>query len=482
VHDQGRWPTLLWTGARTVALAAVLGSVILLPSGPAYAATGATVINGRLSVLAVAGKANRITVNTSGAYVVVDDAGDTIAAGAGCSTVTAHRIRCVRTAITSMSVSGGDLDDEIVVEVDLPTVMKGGSGDDTLQGGSGDDSLDGGPGDDTLDGGFGNDIAVASSGDTTDGADSFAGGTGLDTAFYAPRSRSVNVSLDGVANDGSGEHDNIKADVENVEGGSDSDVLEGSDADNKLRGNDGNDVVAGAGGRNDLYGEAGDDWLIGGPGIDWIAGGAGNDSMVGAAGDDNIYGGPGDDKLIGLAGEDWLTGGDGNDWMSGGDADDYFQGGAGDDIQNGENGDDLFVGDLEQPSGVSDRDTFLGGPGTRDRVSYNLRESAVTADLDGVADDGAAGEQDNVGTDVEDLYGGLAADSLTASTAGSMLHGDAGDDTLRGRGGPDTLSGDGGDDVLYAFDAIAGNDTADGGFGTDTCTTDPGDTRAHCEP
>lgn len=470
------------TATRTVVLAAVVGSAIVLPSGPAYAATGATVIDGRLSVLAVAGKANRITVNTSGAYVVVDDTGDTITPGAGCSAVTAHRIRCVGTAITSVSVSGGDLDDEIAAMVDLPTAMKGGSGDDTLLGGAGDDSFDGGLGDDTLDGGFGDDIAVASSGDTTDGADSFAGGVGLDTAFYALRSQSVNVSLDGVADDGSGEHDNIMADVENVEGGSGGDVLEGSDAANKLRGNGGSDIVAGAGGHNELSGEAGDDWLIGGSGIDWLDGGTGDDSLVGAAGDDRIHGGPGDDKLIGLGGEDWLTGGEGNDWMSGGDADDYFQGGPGDDIQNGEDGDDLFVGDFEQPSGVSDRDTFLGGPGTRDRVSYDVRESMVTADLDGVADDGASGEQDTIGTDVEDLYGGLAADRLTASTAGSTLHGNAGDDTLRGRGGPDTLYGDSGDDVLYTFDAIAGNDSADGGFGTDTCTTDPGDVRAHCEP
>lgn len=481
MQDQGRWPTLL-PAARTVALAAVIGSAIVLPSGPAYAATGATVIDGRLSITAVPGKANRITVNTFGGYVVVDDAGDTITPGAGCSAVTTHRIRCVGTAITSVRVNGGDLDDEIAAMVDLPAAIKGGAGDDKLIGGTEDDSLDGGLGDDTLDGGTGDDTAVASSGDSTDGADTFTGGIGSDTASYALRSQSVNVSLDGFANDGAGEHDKIMADVENVEGGSDGDVLEGSDARNELHGNGGNDIIAGAGGHNELFGDAGDDWLIGGSGIDWLNGGTGDDSMVGAAGDDRIHGGPGDDDLTGLGGEDWLTGGEGNDWMSGGDADDYFQGGPGDDVQDGGDGDDLFAGDFQQPSGVSDRDTFVGGPGTRDRMSYDARESVVTADPDGVADDGAAGERDNIESDVEELFGGLAADSLTAATAGSILHGNAGDDTLRGRGGSDTVYGDSGDDVLYTFDAITGNDSADGGTGTDTCTTDPGDARAHCEP
>jgi Ca2+-binding RTX toxin-like protein len=512
VQDQGRWPTLLsaarsarrrscalppWTSGanvtdaasallRTAALAAVLGGAVLLPSAPAYAEFGvdtyASVDDGQLSILATAGNANRITVNTSGGYVVVDDAGDTVTAATGCSAVTAHRVRCLGTAITRVVVSAGDLDDEVVYMVDLPTATKGGSGDDKLVGGTGDDSLDGGLGNDTLNGGAGDDSAFATSGDTTDGADTFTGGAGTDTASYAGRDQAVNVSLDGAANDGSAEHDNIMTDVENIEGGSGGDVLEGSDAANEIHGNGGNDIVAGAGGRNELYGEAGDDWLIGGPGVDWLTGGAGADSMVGAAGDDTISGGPGDDDLIGVGGEDWLVGGAGNDWMSGGDQDDYFDGGPGDDLQDGGTGDDLFAGGIEQPSGVSDRDTFAGGPGTRDRMSYDVRESVVTADLDGAADDGAAGEKDNIGTDVEDIYGGLAADTLTASTDGSILHGNAGTDTLRGRGGPDTLYGDSGDDVLYAFDAITGNDSVDGGNGTDRCTTDPGDTRARCEP
>lgn len=512
MHDQGRVPTLLsaarsapgmrsvfpgWTrgstvadgasalprkAARTVALAVVVGSAIVLPSGPAYAATGAIVNDGRLSVLAVAGKANRITVNTSGGYVVVDDAGDTITPGAGCSVVTTHRIRCPRTTISSVSVSGGDLDDEIATQVDLPTTLKGGSGDDTLTGGTGDDSFDGGLGDDTFDGGAGNDTVVASSGDTTDGADIFTGGGGVDTASYALRSQSVNVSTDGAANDGSGEHDNIMADVENVEGGSGSDVLEGSDEANELHGNGGDDIVAGAGGRNELYGEAGDDWLIGGSDIDWLHGDTGDDSLVGGDGDDAIHAGPGDDTLTGLGGEDWMTGGPGNDWMSGGDDADWFEGGPGDDHQDGGDGNDLLTGGFDLPSGVSDRDTFVGGPGTRDRLSYDGRGSAVTADPDGVADDGASGEQDNIGTDVEEIFGGPAADRLTASTAGSILHGNAGDDILRGRDGHDTLYGDSGDDDLYAFDAIAGNDSVDGGIGTDTCTTDAGDARARCEP
>jgi serralysin len=99
-------------------------------------------------------------------------------------------------------------------------------------------------------------------------------------------------------------------------------------------------------------------------------------------------------------------------------------------------------------------DTYKGGAGI-DLVSYKARSTAVIADIDGVADD--AGEGDNVFTDVENIEGGSASDTLTGNGAANTLLGHGGADTLRGLGGNDKLLGG------------AGLDTLEGGAGTDTC-------------
>lgn len=66
----------------------------------------------------------------------------------------------------------------------------------------------------------------------------------------------MNVSLDGVANDGEpGEGDNNAADVEQIIGGRGNDTLRGNDLANTLRGD---------GGNNSLIGGLGDDLLVGG--------------------------------------------------------------------------------------------------------------------------------------------------------------------------------------------------------------------------
>src|SRR5207253_2587514 len=95
------------------------------------------------------------------------------------------------------------------------------------------------------------------------------------------------------------------------------------------------------------------------------------------------------------------------------------------------------------------------GPGF-DTVTYGDRVAPVSASIDGQANDGEAGEGDNIATDVESLVGGSAGDTLTGS---------AGNDTLVGGGGNDNLSGLAGDDVL---DGGAGSDHLDGGAGADT--------------
>ena len=48
----------------------------------------------------------------------------------------------------------------------------------------------------------------------------------------------------------------------------------------------------------------------------------------------------------------------------------------------------------------------LQGGGGADDVGYGKRNAGIAVSLDGVANDGEAGEGDNVGTDVETVSGG----------------------------------------------------------------------------
>ena len=82
----------------------------------------------------------------------------------------------------------------------------------------------------------------------------------------------------------SGEHDNVKSDVETLIGSDGHDALSGSAAANWLYGGPGNDDLNGLGGLDWLYGEAGNDDLNGGAGDDRLRGGSGNDDLFGADG------------------------------------------------------------------------------------------------------------------------------------------------------------------------------------------------------
>ncbi|MET9633486.1 calcium-binding protein [Lentzea sp. NPDC006480] len=184
-----------------------------------------------------------------------------------------------------------------------------------------------------------------------------------------------------------------------------------------------------------------------------ISGTAGNDSIIGTPGNDVIAAGAGNDLVLGL---------DGNDTVCLGTGDDLFDGGT---------GDDTMVADA-----VADgADTYVGNSGS-DAVTYVARTTAVTVTLDGTANDGAAGERDNIGADVGQIIGGAGNDVLDASAGKvqTFVFGGSGNDTLStnfdafGGAGDDTLklvnSGSGG---LVGND---GNDTLFGGPVRDNLT------------
>jgi hypothetical protein len=159
-----------------------------------------------------------------------------------------------------------------------------------------------------------------------------------------------------------------------------------------------------------------------------------------------------DDVLQGTASADLLTGGAGDDRLAGGAGDDLLDGGPG-------------------------HDDLSGGPG-RDAVVYP-GAGPVIVTIDDLANDGHAGEHDNVQTDVEDLYGSDGPDQLTGSAGPESLDGGAGDDLIDGAGGRDQVYGGDGNDRLLTRDGRP--DRADCGAGDDVAIVDEHDRVTGCE-
>lgn len=171
-----------------------------------------------------------------------------------------------------------------------------------------------------------------------------------------------------------------------------------------------------------------------------------------------IRGDDGSDIIRTSSGKDLLQGGNGNDIFYGAEAADTIEGGAGDDLLDG----------------GAEADVMDCGSGTGDRVVYQGRSGKVTVTLDDVANDGQAGETDNVKRTCEGVEGWSAGDALTGSADANRLVGRDGNDTLEGSGGNDQLYGGNGDDSLKGdtgSDRLygeAGADTITGGAGEDT--------------
>ena len=99
--------------------------------------------------------------------------------------------------------------------------------------------------------------------------------------------------------------------------------------------------------------------------------------------------------------------------------------------------------------------------------------------LDGQRNDGGPGENDLVGTDVEDVVGSSFDDVLSGGPGDDVLDGGAGDDVLDGRDGSDILLGESGNDTIAAADGV--EDGIDCGDGTDSATVDVVDLTFFCE-
>jgi Ca2+-binding RTX toxin-like protein len=320
---------------------------LLFPATAAHAAT-AFVGAGALSespdtvnFVADPGESNSVTVKLvfSPTRIEIHDAGATIMAGAGCSSVDANTVRCVD-RVDELELHLGDGDDVLSLQVEFVEQgwYLGGGGEDTITAANEIYSLEhlrGGPGNDTLRGRAGEDVLSGGP-----GADVLRGGPSIacetagqcfqepDLVTYASRTNDVFVDQDGVADDGElGEGDMVADDIERIVGGKGNDrlrdgavhrwflegvphrfgtallggrgndVLRGGRASNYVQGARGNDVLRGARHRDYLLGGKGDDTLVGGPGRDLLHGNHGGDTLLARDGRrDVVYGGDGRDR------------------------------------------------------------------------------------------------------------------------------------------------------------------------------------------
>ena len=429
-----------------------------------------------------------MTVGVSGLVYVVRDPGATLVDGdgAGGCQVIAARVECPAAGITDTTVNTRDGDDTATISTPTADLLLGGDGADLLRAGDGVDTIRGQAGTDTVQGGDGNDIL-----DGGTEADRFDGGLGRDLATYAARTEKLDVTINNKADDGSnldGGHDNVRADVERVTGGSGADRLTGSANDDVLTGGAGNDSLRGASGVDRLLGGDGNDTLDGGPmaddlsgeagprdkvlyssrlgpvGVDLddvaddgetaeadnvhadvedITGGQGSDFLVGDADPNRIYGGPGTDDLLGEDGADELYGQVDGDFLWGGPGNDLLDDGEGANQFDGSDGDDTMLQGASPNAG----DSFTGGAGI-DSLSYQRR----TAGIDVRADDGVANEGDPAGENdfvagVENFTGGAGPDILVGTADANVLSGGEGDDMLSQPGTSGGAAGDGDDDL-----------------------------------
>ncbi len=163
--------------------------------------------------------------------------------------------------------------------------------------------------------------------------------------------------------------------------------------------------------------------------------------------------------------------------LQGDEGDDVISGGFGDDEVHGDAGNDSVSG------GTTGADIVDGGPGF-DSIpdgggdySRAFGDHTLSISLDGLANDGEAGEGDNVfaveklsaRADVVTLIGDNGPNDLFVEAGAATLRGLGGDDRLVTHDGNDVIEGGDGNDFL---EAGFGNDVLDGGAGVDQFSGD----------
>ncbi|GHG87049.1 calcium-binding protein [Pseudodonghicola xiamenensis] len=224
-----------------------------------------------------------------------------------------------------------------------------------------DEDIWGTAGRDVLSGGYGDDYFYSS-----EGNDTYKGGTGWDQVNYANDPAGVSINLaKGTGTDGWGDTDKLIS-IEALRGSLFDDNLIGAKGGQTFRGLAGDDLINGGKGvdavrydRDYRYGgEEGvtvnlaKGFAIDGFGdrdtlkrIEDVRGSDYADKIIGSGAKNLLQGEAGNDVLRGLGGKDVLEGGDGRDKLDGGNGDDILTGGAGFDrfIFSGNFGNDMVT-------------------------------------------------------------------------------------------------------------------------------------------
>lgn len=400
-----------------------------------------------------------------------------------------------------------------------PITADGGAGDDTFTGGAGGDVLEGGAGDDsffgqagadTMRGGDGDDAFFASARtnptstsptqENTPAGDVMDGGPGADSVTYLFTDEHVNVTLDGVANDGRvGEGDNVTG-MTRIRGGMRSNTITGDAADNLITVSTccptvspSNPAPVQPGGDDVVRGGPGDDTILTGLGDDEIFGEDGDDIVKGGGNDDTIFGGAGNDVLIddGQSGrvgplgfpdrpevnisETQTLGGvvpAGNDTVDGGAGNDVIDTVGFDTVRGGTGNDaiDADIGPGGQTTGegpVTQKLEVFAGDG--DDVVQGTGGSTLPLFVDLGAGD------DTIGPHVQGtlrVFGASGNDSMIGGAGADHLDGGAGNDSILPERGDDVVFGGAGNDTIRnTRQADAGADTINGGAGNDLIET-----------
>lgn len=268
---------------RLTVLRLAIAALLAAPAAPAAAGDGVVTRDGNAIVITFTDAGDSLFVvaenpelfPNGNLYLDENRASTTLTDSAANCTQVGDDVRCARAGATVLRVhfNGGDDFSEIqqLTSVDMGTDLRGGDGADSLWGSEKDDRIDGGAGADELLGFRGDDVLVAGPGDDIldgyEGADDVSGGDGLDlvTLTFRDPHNGVRVSLDDVADDGvqgGAEGDNVRSDVEDLDGTPFDDVLIGSDRGNVLWGGGGNDTIDGRAGGDRYDGASGDDTLL----------------------------------------------------------------------------------------------------------------------------------------------------------------------------------------------------------------------------
>jgi Ca2+-binding RTX toxin-like protein len=226
----------------------------------------------------------------------------------------------------------------------------------------------------------------------------------------------------------------------------------GSDASQTIAGGEFNDSLSALGGDDQLFGNGGADTLDGGAGNDRLDGGAGSDQVAGGSGNDTYIVDSSDTVIEASGGgtdvvessityslaanvEQLTLTGTGKINGTGNGLANTLIGNSSANVLAGLDGNDTLKGGLGS-------DTLDGGTGT-DTADYRDKTTSVAVTLNGansvtVKIGGAA--EDTI-KNVENVYGGSAADTLTGDGLANYLYGYSGDDLLKGGAGADKLDG-----------------------------------------